>query len=156
MRCHDVLDLAAWEAQYHIRCYDEFRKLPVHADQTSMIDDEAMKLLVDDMYAKRKLCTWTSIELHATYASYGDQLTRKQMFTKLVANLGDDVMVLCIECCASIVGFQEFICNIVKIAKVDTVDEEKEDALVSKITAGFSRYISGTPGAVSINWAQDI
>ena len=41
-RCHGVHDLAAAEAQYHRHCYDEFRKFPVHADQTS-IDDEAMK-----------------------------------------------------------------------------------------------------------------
>ena len=51
MRCHGVHDLAAAEAQYHLRCYDEFRKVPVHADQTSIIDDEAMKLLADEMYS---------------------------------------------------------------------------------------------------------
>lgn len=29
MRCHGVHDLAAAKAQYHIRCYDEFRKYPI-------------------------------------------------------------------------------------------------------------------------------
>ncbi len=91
IHCHGVHDLAAAEAQYHIRCYDEFRKIPTLAGQTSMIDDAAMKLLVDEMYTKRKLCTWTSIELHDKYMSYGGQLTRKQMFTKMVLHLGDDV-----------------------------------------------------------------
>ncbi len=28
MRCHGVHDLAAAEAQYHFRCYDNFRKIP--------------------------------------------------------------------------------------------------------------------------------
>ncbi len=50
MHCHGVHDLAAAEAQYHLRCYDEFRKIHSLADQTSMIDDDTMKLLVDEMY----------------------------------------------------------------------------------------------------------
>ena len=29
IRCHGVHDLAAAEAQYHVRCYDAFRKMPV-------------------------------------------------------------------------------------------------------------------------------
>ena len=44
--CHGVHYLAAAEAQYHIRCYDEFRKkFPMIADQTSMVDDEAMQVI---------------------------------------------------------------------------------------------------------------
>ena len=135
LRCHGVHDLAAAEAQYHVRCYNEFRKIPVKDDQTMLIDDEAMKMLVDEMYDNRRLCTWTSIELHDKYVSYGGQLTRKEMFTKLVTHFGDEVVILCIDGCASIIGFQEFVGKILKIAKVDTVDEEKEDALVRKITA---------------------
>ena len=79
-------DLAAAEAQYHVHCYDEFRKIPLKVDQTLQIDDEAMKILIDEMYDNRRLCTWTSIELHDKYLSYGGQLTRKQMFTKLVTH----------------------------------------------------------------------
>ncbi len=75
MRCYGVHDLAAAEAQYHLRCYDEFRKIPALADQTLMIDDFAIKMLVDEMYNKRKLYTWPSIELHDKYVSYGVQLT---------------------------------------------------------------------------------
>ena len=86
-----------------------------------LIDDEAMKMLVDEMYDNRRLCTWTSIELHDKYVSYGGQLTRKQMFTKLVTHFGDEVVILCIDGCASIIGFQEFVGKILKIAKVDTV-----------------------------------
>ncbi len=52
MNCHGVHDLAAAEAQYHLRCYDEFQKIPALADQTSVIDEAAMKLLVDEMYTK--------------------------------------------------------------------------------------------------------
>ena len=131
-RCCDVHDLAAAEAQYHIRGYDEFRKIPVRADQSSIIN-EAMQLLVDDMYDNRNVRTWTCIELHDKYVSYGGQLTRKQIFTNLVTHLGGNVTVLNIEGCASIVGFREYVGRIVKISKVDTVDEESEDAFVRKI-----------------------
>lgn len=81
----------------------------MHGNQTALVDDEAMKLLLEEMYAGRKLGTWTSIELHDKYVSYGGQLTQKQMFTKVVTHLGDDVVVLSIEGCASIVGFREFV-----------------------------------------------
>jgi len=132
IRCHGVHDLAAAEAQYHIRCYDEFRKIPMHTDQTSTIADPALKLVIDEMYTNRRQ-TWTSIELHDKYISHDGQLSRKKMFTNLVTHLGDDLVVLCIEGCASIVGFHEYIGKILKVAKVDTVDEEKEDAVVRKI-----------------------
>ena len=83
-------DLSAAEAQYHKRCYDEFRKNPARSDQTLVIDDEAIQSVVNDMYANRKHCTWTSIELHDKYVDLNGQLTRKQMFTKLIKYLGND------------------------------------------------------------------
>ena len=134
IRCHGVHDLAAAEAQYHLRCYNEFRKVPAHTEQTPFIDDSALQSLVDELFAARKHCTWTSIELHDKYVAYGGCLTRKQMFTKLVTYLGDDVVVLTIQGCASIVGFREFVGKILKLSKLETTDEEGEDVLVRKIT----------------------
>ena len=40
-------------------------------DQTLQIYDEAMKILIDEMYDNRRLCTWTSIEPYDKYVSYG-------------------------------------------------------------------------------------
>ena len=54
------------------------------------------------------------------------------MFTKLVTSLGNDVIVLNIEGCASIVGFRDYISKTFKVTKLDSVDEEKEDELVRK------------------------
>ena len=71
-----------------------------------LLSDEAMKNLVDEMYCDCRLCTWTSIELHEKYKSYGGKLTRKQMLSKLAMHLGDDVVVLNIDGCASIIGFR--------------------------------------------------
>ena len=44
MRCHSVHDLAAAEGQYHVRCYDNFRKVPVQTDQILIAEDEALKI----------------------------------------------------------------------------------------------------------------
>ena len=88
LRCSGVHDLAAAEAQYHVRCYDEFRKVPAIPDQSRPLIDEAMQLVVDEMYANRQVRTWTFIELHEKYVNFGGQLTRKQMFTKVVTHLG--------------------------------------------------------------------
>ncbi len=43
MSCYGVHDLTAAEEQYHLRCYDEFRKIPACADKTLMIDDSTIK-----------------------------------------------------------------------------------------------------------------
>ena len=55
---HGVGDITAAEAQYRVRCSDEFRKIPVKDDQTMLVNDEAMKMLVDEMFDNRRLCTW--------------------------------------------------------------------------------------------------
>lgn len=34
-------------------------------------DDEAMRLLANEMYVNQKLCTWSSIELYDKYVNYG-------------------------------------------------------------------------------------
>ena len=134
LRCHGVHDLAASEAQYHYHCYDNFRKIPPNeSEQIILLSDEAMKKFVDEMYHDHRLCTWTSIELHEKYTSYDGKLTQKQMFSKLAMHLGDDVVVLNIDGCASIIGFQEFIGKVMKVAKVDVEDEDPEDALARKI-----------------------
>ena len=64
------------------------------------------------------------------YVGYGGVLTRKQMFTQLLTHLGDDIIVLHLEGCASVVGFSELVGRIVKVVKVDTVDEEEEDGII--------------------------
>ena len=65
-----------------------------------------MNILSDDFKVVDAVCTWTSIELYDTYVGYGGQLTRKQMLTKLVMHLGDNVVVLSY---LSIVEFREYV-----------------------------------------------
>ena len=93
-----------------------------------------MQLLVNEMYANRLVRTWTSIELHDRYMIYGGNFTQKQMLMKVLTYFGDDVTMLSLEGCASIVGFCKHVGKIVKISSVDNVDEESEDTLVRQIT----------------------
>ena len=134
VRCHGIIDLAAAEALYHVRCYDNFRK--IHPSGQGLVTDNiAMKELLGELYVHRMQCTWTSIELHEMYVSYGGELSRKQMFSKPAEHLGDDAVVLSINGCASIIGFRDFVTKTVKIAKLDTEDEDEEDTLAQKIIA---------------------
>ena len=49
-----MYDLASAEAQYHLRCYNKFRKIPYNSNNVALYDDEAMKLLANEMYANEK------------------------------------------------------------------------------------------------------
>ena len=134
IRCHAVHDLAAAEAQYHFRCYTDFRRKPSLAEQHSLVpDDDALKLVINELYRKRNLQTWTSVELHDMYAACGGQLTRKHLFNSLVTCLGDAVITLHIHGCASIIGFPEVVGKVLNVAKLDNQDDEKEDVLVRQI-----------------------
>ena len=134
LRCHSVYDLSAAEARYHVQCYDKFRKVPVQTDETTLAkEDEALVRLIDEMYENQNRSTWASTELHLKYLNYGGILTRQQMFLKLLEQLGENVMVLRLEGCAPIIGFRELVSKIVKVEKLESVDEEREDALVHTI-----------------------
>ena len=54
MRCHGIIDLAAAEALYHVRCYDNFRKIHPRG-QGLITDDIAMKELLGELYVHRIL-----------------------------------------------------------------------------------------------------
>ena len=81
------------------------------------------------MHGNRQLRTWTYIKLHEMYVMYGGHLTQKQMFTKLVAYLGHDAIILSIKGYASIVGFRDYVSKSVKVSVVHNVGEEGEDVL---------------------------
>ena len=64
------------------------------------------------------------------------------MLSKLVTHLRDEIVVLNIDGCASVIGFQEFSGKILKVAKVDSEDDEMEDTLVQKIVTEASKIPS--------------
>lgn len=67
---------------------------------TVLFDDAALKMVIDDMYSNQEIRTWTTIELHNMYCSFGSMLTSQQMFTKYVTHLGNDIVVVRMDGCA--------------------------------------------------------
>ena len=66
------------------------------------------------------------------------------MFTKLITSLGNDVIVLNIEGCASIVRFRDYRSKTFKVTKLDSVDEDKEDELMRKIKTEVNGILTST------------
>ena len=129
-----MLDLSAAEARYHVRCYDKFRKVPIQTEKTNLLgDDYPLAKLVDEMNKNRNHNTWTSTELHAKYVSYGGMLQRRQMLSRLIEHFGEDIMVLRLDGYAPIIGFRETVNKIVKVEKLDNVEEENENTLLHTI-----------------------
>ena len=85
------------------------------------------------MYKKHNLCSWTSNELYFMYLTFGGKLTLKQMFNKLTKHLGEDIIILRMEGCETVVGFRNFIGKTLKIVKDNSVDEDHVDAVVRLI-----------------------
>ena len=58
------------------------------------------------------------------YIGLGGQLSRQQMLTNLTTHLGDDIVVVHMEGCVSVVGFGEFVGKSLKLVKDTSVVEE--------------------------------
>ena len=50
--------------------------------------------------------TWTTDELHEIYINVGGDLSRKQMIRRIKESLNDEIVVVNIEGCASLIGFK--------------------------------------------------
>ena len=88
-----------------------------------------MKLVIDDMLANKLLQTWTNIELYEMHLGLGGELSRQQM-TNLTTHLGDDIVVVGMEGCVSVVGFRELVGKSLKLVKEESVDEESFSSVI--------------------------
>ena len=70
------------------------------------------------MSSSRQTCTWRSIDPHDIYVRAGRQLDRRQLISKLVRYFGDEIVVLSIEGCASVIGFCDEVGKVIKLSKV--------------------------------------
>ena len=86
------------------------------------------------MYAKRTV-SHTSGELYDNYCSAGGQLTKNKMLANLCDYFGDNIVVLYIEGCASIVGFRDVVGKTVKMVKYDGVGDESVETVVCRVKA---------------------
>ena len=63
----------------------------------------------------------------------GGQLSRQQIFTNLTTHLGDDIVVVRIEGCVSVVGFRELLGKSLKLVKDESVDEESFGSVIKQV-----------------------
>ena len=82
-----IKDLPAAGAQYHIKCYDSFRKIPNNLSSPSV--DDALKSVINYMNAN-KTDTWTITQLHDIYMQYEGSLMQRQMFVHIVKYFGEN------------------------------------------------------------------
>ena len=137
-------DLPARDAQYHKRCYDNFMCVPKYSNLTGpTVVDTALSQAIDHMYANQNRF-WNSIDVHVMYSSFGGELNRRQMFTKLVSCLGDDAIVLRMEGCATIIGFKEFASKNLKLVQTDAADEESVIDVVVRTVKKEARAVKGS------------
>ena len=132
-------DLTAADARYHTHCYNKFRKVPMDstkAESCKPCVDESLKSVIN--YMKSDMCaTWTVTELHGIYTQNGGHLTRKQMHVLLNEYFDDEIILLHLEGCSSIIGFQTYISKTLKLVKQPEVSDVDEDIdrLVRRVKA---------------------
>ena len=68
------------------------------------------------------------------YSGHGGMLSSKQMFMKLKQHLGDEIITIRCDGCASLIGFKQFAGKTMKFVKTTTHEEENEiDAIICKV-----------------------
>ena len=95
-----------------------------------VINNDALKMVIDDMYDKQYSCTWTP---HKTPCAFGDLLSHKQMLTKLIDCWGDNIVLVRMKGCATVVGFKHLLGKTLKIVKAETADEDWVDTIIRQV-----------------------
>lgn len=125
-------DLHASDAQYHISCYYNFRKIPQKVNCKPAIE-ESLRIVVEEMKGNVQE-TWTKSELYEIYSRNSGSLTLRQMFANLCDYFGDEIVVLNVVGCETVVGFRNYIAKTLKMVKQSNVDDDDEvDNLIRKI-----------------------
>ena len=140
LRVAGITDLPATDAQYHQRCYNAYRKpllTPTYRKPllAPLISDTALSRVTDEMDCNWKQ-TWTVADLYKLYQEYDGQLSSKHMMSNLSQYYGEQLMILCLEGCANVIGFRRFISRSMKLVaqRDDAQDDDKIEAIVCKIT----------------------
>ena len=106
------------------------KKLPF----TTTPVEEAMKYVISKM-TQNVTETWTTSELYAMYTAASGNLSRKYFVSNIKAYFGTEVLVLHIEGCDSILGFEASLGSVIKVVKVSHSqgDDDEVDKLIRKI-----------------------
>ena len=122
-------DLPAADAQYHTKCYSTFRKIPIDStksDSCKPCVDDSLKCVISHMKANMSV-TWTVAELYNIYTENAGHLTRKQMLLYLTEYFGEEIVVLHLEGCSSVVGFRKFVGKTLKLVKLSETSDVDDD-----------------------------
>lgn len=84
------------------------------------------------MYENR-FQTFTTVELFDMYCSCEGKLTKKQMLANLTDHFGDEIVMLHVEGCASILGFRDYIGKSVKLVRDENVNKVHVDSVVRMV-----------------------
>ena len=134
LRISGGIDLHAADAQYHMHCYNRFRAVPKKPPFTTTPMEEAMKSVILEM-AQNVTKTWTTSELYTMYTAASGNLSKKQFVSSVKAHFGRELLVLHIEGCDSVLGFEVILGRVIKLVKVSHSqgDNDEVDKLIRKI-----------------------
>ena len=123
-RLSGVIDLHAADAQNHVPSYNRFR----------IVLEEAVMSVLSIMAANESE-SWTTSELYVMYIAASDTVSGQQFVTYVTAHFGDELLVLHIEGCDSVVGFKASLGKVIKIVKISQSmgDDDELEKLVRKI-----------------------
>ena len=118
-----VIDLNAADAQYHVPCYNR-------PSITEPLDEALRSVL--SMMAENATESWT---MDVMYLAASGTVSRRQFVSNVTANFGDELLVLHIEGCDSIVGFKASLGKVIKIVKISLGmgDDDELEQLARKI-----------------------
>ena len=135
LRVNGVVDLPAADALYHVKCY---RKVPndLRGNVTCKPVDDSLAAVISKMNADN-LATWTVSELHTVYLANLGKLQKKQMLCNLCDYFGDDLLVIQVEGCSTIVGFRNHVGKMLKLVNQTETPGEYDyvDKLVRRVQA---------------------
>ena len=87
------------------------------------------------MMAENVTETWTKSELYSMYLSASGTVSRRHFMSSVTAHFGDELLMLHIEGCDSVVGFKASLGKFIKIVKIKSKgdDDDNLEKLVRKI-----------------------
>ena len=92
----------------------------------SHVYDDSLKCVISHMKANMSV-TWTVAELYNIYTENAGHLTRKQMLLYLTEYFGEEIVVLHLEGCSSVVGFRKFVGKTLKLVKLSETSDVDDD-----------------------------
>ena len=133
-RLSGVIDLHAADTQYRVPSYNRFRIVSVTRPSITETLEEALRAVLSIM-AENATESWTTSELYVMYVAASGTVSRRQFVSNVTAHFGDELLVLHIEGCDSVVGFKASLGKVIKIVKISQSmgDDDELEKLVRKI-----------------------